>query len=376
MYEIPGYWYRGGTSKCWLFDADLVAPDGVDEQRVGRLLADAFGAADPRQIDGVGGATSTTSKAAIVRSLNDADHDIEYTFAQVGIGTPEVEFGSNCGNCATGIGLYAVTEGRVPVTGDVTTVRMWNTNSNSLLVARVATPGGQVAFDGDTKVPGSDATGVRVDLVFERPGGSVTGALLPTGNARDTLPLPTGGTAAVTMVDAGAPAALLLASDLGLTGAETLDQFAEAVPLLATLRREAALRMGLATPDSPISNAVPKTGIVGPAADYTDTMGRPVRADEHDLTVRMVSMLAPHPAIGLTSAVAVAAAPRDGSVLADPIPARPAPGGSIVLRLGTPAGVVPTQVEFAEDGSLAAVSLTRAARRIATAQISLPGQPQ
>ncbi|GAA1389539.1 PrpF domain-containing protein [Luteococcus peritonei] len=371
MPTLAAAWYRGGTSKCWLFDHDAITAFGQDREAVSATLAQAFGAADPRQIDGVGGATSTTSKAAVIRATPDGPADLEYDFAQVGIGSESVEWGSNCGNCATAIGLYAVTEGLVAPQQESTEVRMWNTNTSSLLVARIATPGGQVPMDGDARVPGSLAQGVPVDLVFEKPAGAMTGQLFPTGSAATVLQREDGAPVTATMVDAGAPATLFRAADLGLTGSEDLEAFAAAVPELTILRRQAALQMGLAQPGDPVSHAVPKVGIVGPAADYTTTTGEQVRAEDHDISVRMVSMLAPHPAIGLTSAVAAAAACVDGSVVAEAAGTEPA-GQHLTLRIGTAAGVVTTDVELDQDGTVQRVSLRRAARRIAHAAIDLP----
>ncbi|MDQ0381078.1 PrpF domain-containing protein [Amycolatopsis thermophila] len=363
MRYLRGTWMRGGTSKCWIFDDEAVAsviPAGGD---VGTLLVAAFGAGDPRQLDGVGGATSTTSKAAIVRRSAVPGIDVDYDFAQVGIGARRVEWGSNCGNCATAIGLYALLTGLVPVTPGRTTVRMRNTNTGSVLAATVDTPGAAVPESGTARVPGAVGGGVGVELAFLDPAGGTTGSLLPTGHPVDTLPAP------ATLVDAGAPAALIDAAALGLTGGEPVEDLTRAVPELVRLRREAALRMGLATPGSPVDHAVPKTGVVGPPAGYVTTDGTPVGPGEFDLAVRMLSMLAPHPAIGLTSAVAVAAAAGvPGGVVSRLL------GGRVptVLRLGTPAGVVAVGTEWDPDGVLRGVRLRRAARRIAVAEISVP----
>ncbi|WP_461296764.1 PrpF domain-containing protein [Streptomyces harbinensis] len=366
MLRLPGTLMRGGTSKCWIFDArDL--PPGADRPggRLDEVLASAFGARDPRQIDGVGGATSTTSKAAIVHPSTEDGVDVDYLFAQVGIGTPGVEWGSNCGNCATAVGLYALLNGLAVPTGPHSTVVLRNRNTGVRLSATVPTPGGTVPELGTATVPGSLAIGVPVGLGFRNPAGASTGALLPTGAGTELL-----GGVPVTLVDAGAPAVLADAAALGATALESPEEFAAHVPALAALRRAAALRMGLATEADPVSHAVPKAGVVAAPGDYITTLGETVRMADYDVAVRMVSMHAPHPVIGLTSAVAVASAVlTPGTIPAKLAGNRPS---ATVVRLGTPAGVVAAEVETDASGTVRLVTLHRAARRIATAHLLVP----
>ncbi|MGW3292411.1 PrpF domain-containing protein [Streptomyces xiamenensis] len=367
MLRLPGTLMRGGTSKCWIFDARDLPPGATEAGgRLEEVLASAFGARDPRQIDGVGGATSTTSKAAIVRPSTEDGVDVEYLFAQVGIGTPGVEWGSNCGNCATAVGLYALLNGLATATAPHSTVVLRNRNTGVRLSATVPTPHGTVPELGTATVPGSLATGVPVGLGFRCPSGASTGALLPTGAPVDTLD---GGIPA-TLVDAGAPAVLADAAALGATGLEHPEAFAALVPTLATLRRTAALRMGLATDRDPVSHAIPKVGVVAPPGDYLTTLSDQVKGSDYDVAVRMVSMHAPHPAIGLTSAVAVAAAVlTPGTLPAQLAENRPS---ASVIRLGTPAGVVTAEAETDSAGTVRLITLHRAARRIATAQLLVP----
>jgi 2-methylaconitate cis-trans-isomerase PrpF len=363
--RLQGEMIRGGTSKCWLFDHDDVTATGVD---VDTLLLAAFNAADPRQIDGVGGASSTTSKAAVVRAPAEPGGAVEYAFAQVGIGDERVEWTSNCGNCATAVALYAIHHGLVPVTPGATTVRMVNVNTGARLTGTIPTPAGIAPDEGTATVPGTSAPGVPVLLGFTEPAGTTTGRLLPTGSPIDTLPGPAG-TVEVTLVDAGAPAALFEAKAFGLDGSESVDRFAATVPALATLRREAALAMGLARPEDPVGHAVPKVGVVARPVSYRTTQGAEIAADSYDLAVRMVSMHAPHPAIGLTSAVAVATAAATLGTLAHRVARQTADG---TLRLGTPAGVITTRRTPGGEHSPAAVLLHRAARRIARAELHVP----
>ncbi|MFI6696770.1 PrpF domain-containing protein [Streptomyces sp. NPDC050433] len=385
MLRLPATLMRGGTSKCWVFDADDLRAAGVTDGpdgRLGAVLASAFGATDPRQIDGVGGATSTTSKAVVVRPSAEPGVDVDYLFAQVGIGTAGVEWASNCGNCATAVGLYALRTGLAKAVHPTTTVEMRNENTGVRLSATVPTPGGVVPELGDATVPGSHAPGVPVALGFRDPAGATTGALLPTGNGVDRLRAADGSHADpaygsdpaygidVTLVDAGAPAVLADAAALGSDALESVDAFAALVPVLTRLRRAAALRMGLAAPHDPVSHSVPKVGVVARPGDYVTSLGERIAATDYDIAVRMLSMHAPHPAIGLTSAVAVASAALvPGTIPAELAENRPV---ATLLRLGTPAGIITADVSRDDTGAVRTVTLHRAARAIATAELLVP----
>lgn len=371
--QLRGHWYRGGTSKCWLFDADDVARHAGTHEEMLRLLADAFGAADARQLDGVGGGTSTTSKAAVITATPDGPADLDYLFAQVGIGETTVELGSNCGNCATAIALYAVQSGIVPADDVATRVSMRNLNTGAVLTGTIATPLRRVPTAGQARVPGSAAPGVPVRLSFHAPWGQSTGRLLPTGEAAERLTVGAEGQAlTTTMVDAGAPAVFVPAAELGQDLSSMADGLKPALPRLLEVRAAAGVAMGLRPPGAPPQNAVPKVGLVAPAGSYTASDGSTVPGDSHDLRVRMLSMLAPHPAIGLTSAVAVsAAAAVAGSVVAQSLARSSTHGERRRLRIGTPAGVVTTELVTDGSGDVVEVVLDRAARQLATAHIEV-----
>ncbi len=358
-------WIRGGTSKCWLFDADRLAEADLPADTI---LEAAFGAADPRQIDGVGGASSTTSKAMIVRRSRTPNVDVDYTFAQVGIGQRIVEWGSNCGNCATAVGLYAVQQGLVPPDEDRTVVRMLNTNTGARLDAVVATPGGRVPHTGAQTVPGVVGTGVPVGLRFLAPFSRAGRPTLPTGRPAQLIDA-AGRSGTVTIVDAGAICALIDAESIGLRGNESIDEITAELEALITFRRHASVAAGLSRTIEEAADAVPKIGIVAPPTDYRTTTGELVSADDYDLSARMLSMLQPHPAIGLTSAVALTIAADHAGTVANAAARR---GDANVLRIGTPSGVVTTEIERDEHGAVVAVVLWRAARRLATAQLEVP----
>jgi 2-methylaconitate cis-trans-isomerase PrpF len=344
---VPASWVRGGTSKCWIFQAADV--DALPVTRDEFLLR-AFGSPDLRQIDGIGGATSTTSKAIIVetRKAGQAADLVRYSFAQVSVDHPRVEWLSNCGNCATALALYAVQHELVGLADDTTDFSMLNMTTGLVLQAKVPTPDGTAPSQGGQLVRGVPFPGVPVDLGFTELTWSTHGTLLPTGHPVDQLAV-AGSEYAVTLIDAGAPVAVIRAEAIGLTGTDDADAVAAKMPFFAELRRCAARAMGL--PDN--DQSVPKVGIVGPGNDATE------------LNARMISMSAPHPAIGLTSAVALAAAATiPGSLIHDIAQARP------TYRIGTLSGPIEVAITNENDGR--AVAFRRNSRRIVDALVYIP----
>ncbi|QWF76980.1 PrpF domain-containing protein [Amycolatopsis sp. CA-230715] len=351
--HVPATLVRGGTSKCWLFDAADV-PSDLDELE--RLLISAYGAADPVQLDGVGGATPTTSKAAVVRRADTGSVDVDYLFCQVGIGVERVEWGSNCGNCATAIGLWAVTRGLVPITGDRTRVVLRNTNTGAVLEAEVDTTGGIAHEFGTATVPGTRSGGVAVGLTFVDPVHSVPSPR--TELVVDDRAVP------VTLLDAGAPMALVDAARTGRDAAASIAAVRREVGWLRSVRRAAAPLMGL----SPEADAVPKVGLVGSPVAYRSTTGERIGAADYDVSVRMLTMTEPHPTIGLTSATGIGVANLvPGSV----VHARSTEPGGEVLRIGTPAGVVAVTCADLDGSVPRRVTVRRAARVLCEASISV-----
>ncbi|MGK3647907.1 PrpF domain-containing protein [Pseudarthrobacter enclensis] len=356
--KIEAEWMRGGTSKCWVFEADHLG-DGAS---LDALLPRVFGSPDSRQIDGVGGATSTTSKAMILDRPAEDGIDVDFTFAQVGIEEAAVDWGSNCGNCSAVVGLYAIEKGWVVPGGDVTKIVTRNTNTGQIIVQRVATPAGALPIVPDAQMPGVPFPGYRVGLGFQDPAGKTTGALLPTGSATDTITA--GGTRwTVSMVDAGAPVVIVRAEDLGLDPARYESWLAGVELQLDTLdqiRRQAAVRMGLASTTAAAARAIPKLAIAAAPATSQDK-------DAADINVMMLSMGRPHPALAITGSIALTLAARTaGTVL------HHMTGGTqgAALKLRTPAGVLETWTEENDGGLL--VGVDRTARTIATTLIHLP----
>ncbi|MGP9529665.1 PrpF domain-containing protein [Glutamicibacter sp. AOP5-A2-18] len=354
--NIQAEWMRGGTSKCWVFESDHAEQTGIS---LDLLLPKIFGSPDSRQIDGVGGATSTTSKAIILSPSTDADVDVEYTFAQVGIEEATVDWGSNCGNCSAVVGLYAIEQGWVTPEGDVTRVITRNTNTGQIIIQRVDTPNGALPIVPQAQMPGVATPGYKVGLGFRDPAGKTTGSLLPTGNSTDTLDIE-GQSWRVSMVDAGAPVVVVRAEDLSLD-INDYESWMSAVelqlPILDKVRREAAVRMGLATTPEQAARAIPKLAIA--AAPQVESGS--------DINVMMLSMGKPHPALAITGSIALTIGARTPGTVLHSITGDPT---GATLRLRTPAGIIETWSEEREGSLL--VGADRTARSIASSTIHLP----
>ncbi|WP_392890001.1 4-oxalomesaconate tautomerase [Pseudomonas migulae] len=296
--RIPCLLMRGGTSKgAYFLASDLPEQPALRD----RVLLAVMGSPDPRQIDGVGGGDSLTSKVAIIRPSSRAGADVDYLFAQVLVEEPRVDYGQNCGNILAGVGPFAIERGLVAVTGDVTLVRIFMENTGQVAVAHVPTADGAVRYDGDTRTDGVPGRAAPLIVEFEDIAGSSCGALLPTGNARDVID-----SLEVTCVDNGMPVVLLRAQDLGCSGYESpgqLDADSALKARLESVRLQAGRRMNLGDVSQ---RNVPKMCLVAPA----QAGGA--------LSTRSFIPHRCHTSIGVFGAVSVAAACLiEGSVAAD-----------------------------------------------------------
>lgn len=360
MEEVASTWMRGGTSKCWVFDRRQLE---IADRSVDDVLLRLFGSPDARQVDGVGGGTSTTSKAVILSRALAADVDVDYTFAQVVVDEARVDWASNCGNCSSVVGLYAVRHGWVRAEADVTVVRIRNTNTGQLIVLEVPTPGGVLDERGREWIPGVPFPGVGVRMWFVDPAGRTTGSLFPTGNPTDALPGREGPVEA-TLVDAGAPVVIVRADAVGVSVIESpaeLGARPDLLALLDDLRREGAVRMGLAPEAASATRAVPKLALVA----------SPEPGDEADVVVRMLSMGRLHPALAITGSVALTMAARDPESV---IGRHGGPVTGEQVRMMTPAGLVTTWT--GEYEGLVSVGVMRTTRRLAEATLILPDEDE
>jgi 2-methylaconitate cis-trans-isomerase PrpF len=363
-HRIPIVLMRGGTSKCIFFhERDLPA----ERQARDRILLAVFGSPDPRQIDGLGGATSTTSKACIIGPPSRPDADVDYTFAQVSVTAALVDCGGNCGNCSSAVGPFAVDEGLVPAVEPVTRVRIHNTNTGKIIVAEVPTRGGRALDEGDYEIAGVPGTGARIRMWFEDPSGAVTGKLLPTGQAvEDCEGVP------MSVVDAANPLVFVRAADLGLRGTELplqIDSDPELLGRIERIRGEAAVRCGLAgdwREAARVTPSVPKFAFVSEPQDYTDLYGRRVAASALDFTARIMSMGRLHQAYALTGAICTGVAARLPGTLVHALRRGEGPD----VRFGHPSGVIDVQVETDGDRVLR-VAGSRTARRMLEGTVHL-----
>ncbi|HZD37696.1 MAG TPA: PrpF domain-containing protein [Actinomycetes bacterium] len=367
---------RGGTSRGVFFHMEDLP---LDRGAVGAVLLNVFGSPDVRQISGLGGATSQTSKAAMISPSSRPDADVDYTFAQVSVGTPVVDWGGNCGNLSSAVGPFAVDHGLVPAREGVTTVRIHNANTGKLIVAEVPVRDGRALVEGDYAIPGVPGTGARIDLEFVEPAGSVTGALLPTGRPSDEVRLADGRAIRVSVVDAANPVVFVPAAELGMRGTESpaeIEERTDVTDALEEIRGIVASWLGI-VPDAAEATAkspgLPKVGMVAPPAPYRTSLGETVGADAMDLCGRLMSMQTAHRSYMVTGAICTgAAAWVEGTVVHE---ASAKAAGSDRLRIAHPYGVMDVRVRAEGAGPVpvvAGVSVGRTARHILDGEVFVP----
>ena len=356
--RVPVVVMRGGTSKGVFLNFENM-PDN-------RLLWDDFlldimGSPDRRQIDGLGGANSLTSKVAIIKKSDLNDVDIEYTFAQISIANNLVDFKGNCGNISSAVGPYAIEQGLVPAIEPITTVRIFNTNTKKMIIAEVEVENGRVKTEGMCSIPGVPGTGSPIYLSFPNAEGAVTGKLFPTGNPIDVIQLPEG-PISISIIDVANPLVFVNASDVGLTGSELPHEFTrEKLLELEEIRSMAAEMCHFAAKEDATmkSPAVPKMTIIAPPMDYIDVTGIERKASDMDCRIRMMSMQEPHQALAISGAICTTA----GAFLEDTILSKSINVKQEVVRLGHPGGVMETKVNLIA-GHISVIKVVRTARTI------------
>ncbi len=352
MYTVPCMIFRGGTSKGLFFlEEDL--PKDIKQRN--DMLLRVMGSPDTRQIDGLGGATSVTSKVAIVAPSTHPEADVDYTFAQVSVDKALVSYAGNCGNISSAIGAFAIEAGLIARTEGKTTVRIYNTNTKKILVSVVQTPHGLITYEGDYQIAGVPGKAAPVKLIMKHPNGTISGKALPTGNVIDVLEIPRFGRLEVSMVDVTNPLVFIRAADVGLKGTELpmdIDSDPGLLSLLETIRGMAAQKLGLVSHyqtsawDSP---GVPKITLVAPAGDYRIVSGETIAKTEIDLVARMMSMQKAHPTYAMTGSLCTAAAAFIPGTLVHEMCKKQ--GDQKQVRIGHPCGVITAEAEVYTDAN-------------------------
>lgn len=369
--KLPVTIMRGGTSKgVYLLKNDL--PESREEWD--SLLLRMMGSPDKKQIDGLGGAQSVTSKVAIVSRSMRPDADVDYTFAQVSVDKPLVSYKGNCGNISSGVGPFAIEKGLVKPKEGTTTVRIYNTNTDKIIEADVTTKEGEVVYDGDFRIAGVPGTASPIRLKFMDPSGTLGNGLLPTGNPVDTLEIPGFGKVEASIIDAANPLVFVRARDLGFNGKELPDEVngnEEMLELLEKVRGMAAVKLGLIEDykksawETP---GIPKMTFVSEAEDYLTSDGTALKRESIDLLSRMMSMQKAHPSYAMTGAMCTAAAAVvPGSIVNQVL------GKNVdtqLIRIGHPGGILECGVDYEAAGPVPAIRDTFGFR---TANLLLEG---
>ena len=370
---IPAVFHRGGSSKGVFFHAKDLPSDRAKQDAI---FLSVLGSPDPygRQLDGMGGGISSLSKAVIIGPPTHPDADVDYTFAQVAVDRPLVDWRSNCGNLSSAVGPFAVDEGLVRCSDGEALVRIHQVNTKRIIHARFLVRGRRAATEGDFVMAGVSGSGARIRLDFLAPGGGATGKLLPTGNALDVLEHG-GRQYRATLIDAANACVFLDAAELGLTGTESPDAI-EAQPaimaLLDALRRVAAVRMGIAETPEAAPLAIPKVAVVSAPADYRALDGATIAAATHEVAVRMISMERAHRAVPLTGGMALGVACRVEGSLPQLIAAPPR---DEEVRLANPSGILSVGAEVRREGTgwfAESAVVFRSARRLMQGSVAVP----
>jgi probable AcnD-accessory protein PrpF len=385
--KIPAIYMRGGTSKGVFFHVpDLPLPAQQPGAARDAILLRTLGSPDPygKQIDGLGNASSSTSKAVLLARSTRADHDVDYLFGQVAIDKPLVDWSGNCGNLSAAVGPCAIAMGlidpaRIPHNG-LCTVRIWQANIGKTIMAQVPICNGQVQETGDFALDGVSFPAAEVQLAFMDPAdeGEDGGAMFPTGQLVDQLDVPGVGSFAATLINAGIPTIFLNAQDLGYTGCELqgdINGDAKALARLEAIRACGALKMGLIQDlaEAASRQHTPKIAFVAPPASYTASSGKAVEAQDVDLLVRALSMGQLHHAMMGTAAVAIGTAAAVPGTLVN----LAAGGGErSAVRFGHPSGTLRVGAEARlQDGQWVVTKalMSRSARILMEGAVRVPG---
>jgi len=386
--KIPATYMRGGTSKGVFFKLDDLPEAAQQAGRVrDQLLLRVIGSPDPyaKQIDGMGGATSSTSKTVILAKSQQPEHDVDYLFGQVSIDQPFVDWSGNCGNLTAAVGSFAISNGlvdatRIPENG-ICTVRIWQVNIQKTIIAHVPITHGQVQETGDFELDGVTFPAAEVQIEFLDPAddGEDGGAMFPTGNLVDTLEVPEIGRFQATFINAGIPTIFLNAEDIGYTGSELQDAIngdAKALARFETIRAYGAKQMGLIQDISEAASRqhTPKIAFVSKPKQYVSSSGKTITEQDTDLLVRALSMGKLHHAMMGTAAVAIGTAAAIPGTLVN----LAAGGGAReAVRFGHPSGTLRVGAQAIQEKGQWVVKkavMSRSARVLMEGWVRIPAE--
>ena len=386
--KIPATYMRGGTSKGVFFKLDDLPEAAQQAGRVrDQLLLRVIGSPDPyaKQIDGMGGATSSTSKTVILAKSQQLEHDVDYLFGQVSIDQPFVDWSGNCGNLTAAVGSFAISNGlvdaaRIPENG-ICTVRIWQVNIQKTIIAHVPITQGQVQETGDFELDGVTFPAAEVQIEFLDPAddGEDGGAMFPTGNLVDTLEVPEIGRFQATFINAGIPTIFLNAEDIGYTGSELQDAIngdAKALARFETIRAYGAKQMGLIQDISEAASRqhTPKIAFVSKPKQYVSSSGKTITEQDTDLLVRALSMGKLHHAMMGTAAVAIGTAAAIPGTLVN----LAAGGGAReAVRFGHPSGTLRVGAQAIQEKGQWVVKkavMSRSARVLMEGWVRIPAE--
>jgi len=366
--SVDGRLIRGGTSRG-LFVRESALPVSLDDDLIDPLALELFGSPDPIQVDGIGGSHSHTSKLMVVAPSDRSGVDVDYTFGQVAVDKPVVDWGGNCGNLTSAVGAFALLEGMAKgeATASAIDLTLYNTNTDTTVEQTVPVEDGRPAVYGDYAIDGVAGTGACIDSTFLDPAGGVLGSLFPTGNTVDEVTAD-GKTVEVSLVDATNPCVYVRAEDLGLSGTELPDELAAEPGLLDRLEAirgavcERIGRVENAADAATESATVPFIAVVSPPQSYEQSNGGTVEADRIDVTARIVTTQTPHHAYAMTGAMCLGAAARLPGTIPNEV-VRPADGDAPV-RIGHPKGLIEVDVTTGPDRSVESITVGRTARPV------------
>jgi 2-methylaconitate isomerase len=374
---VPCVLMRGGTSKALFFHERDVPPPGP---RRDQFLMRAMGTPDVLQIDGLGGSRLVTSKVAIVRKSEREDADVDYTFVQLDVDRPLIGHDANCGNISSAVGPFAIDEGLVAVLEPVTTVRIFNTNTQKILVAKVQVQGGKARVLGDCAIAGVPGAGAEILMDYAGTVGAKTGRLLPTGNAVDVITLEDGRQVEVTVGDAANPCVFFAAADLGLSGSElptAITNDRNLIETIGEIQGKAGALIGLYRHwQEQHLPGLPLAVMVAPPQDFIDVNGDTQPVGDMDARERLVFLGKCHDSMAGAGSMCSGAVSRvPGSVLEKVLP--PGRRNSDALRIGHPLGIMTVKVQVAPEAlapqlTFEILSFPRTARRLMQGEVLIP----